>query len=286
MCRYKKIIGAILAFTVLCSLCVLPAGAGYDGESRAVIGANLSEEQVANVYSMFGIERGEVEELTVTNEEEREYLEGIVSESAIGTRSISCVLIKMLPENEGLSLETTNINWCTDEIYQNALITAGIYDAEVIVAAPFEVSGTAALTGIYKAYEDVTGEELSEDAKTTAVEELVITSDLADEIGSADAALIVNELKSILDETANMTDEELREEIRNIAANLEITLTEDQIDQLVSLVRQLEKLDTDELISKVQSLQDAVKRMSDSGFFDKILSFFRSIGDFFANLFN
>ncbi len=42
-------------------------------------------------------------------------------------------------------------------MYISALATAGITDARIIVASPFEVSGTAALTGVYKAYEDMTG---------------------------------------------------------------------------------------------------------------------------------
>lgn len=285
----KKPLAVILAFTILTS-CILFASAGYEGEARAVIGANLSDEQIDMVYSLFDIERGEVQELTVTNGEERSYLEGIVSESAIGTRSISCVYINMLAENEGLSLETTNINWCTDDIYTNALITAGITDAEVIIAAPFEVSGTAALTGIYKAYEDITGEVLDEDAKTAATEELVITSELADEIGSADAAEIVTELKKILDETSSMTDEELKEVIKEIAANIDVTVTNEQIQQLIELVRKLEKLDTAELISRVEKIQEGVKKatsgLSLSGLWDGIAGFFNSIIDFISGLFN
>lgn len=290
MNRFKKALCILLVLSILCSFGVISASAGYEGEKRAVIGANLSDEQIDKVYSIFGIKRGDVKELTVTNDEERKYLEGVVSESTIGTRSISCVFITLLNENDGLNIETTNINWCTKDIYKNALVTAGIYDADVIIAAPFDVSGTAALTGIYKAYEDITGQQLDETAKETAVEELVITSELADEIGSADAAEIVNELKKILDQTAGMTDDELAEEIRIIASNLDTTVTEDQIQQLISLVRQLEQLDTSELMDKVQSIQSAVEKMSDvgssvSGFFGSVANFFKSIGDFFVGLF-
>lgn len=290
MNRFKKAICILLALSIICSFGIISASAKYEGEKRAVIGANLSDEQIDKVYSIFDIKRGDVKELMVTNDEERKYLEGVVADSTIGTRSISCVYITLLDEDKGLNIETTNINWCTEEIYKNALVTAGIYDADVIIAAPFDVSGTAALTGIYKAYEDITGQALDESAKETAVEELVVTSELADEIGSADAAEIVNELKKILDQTADMTDDELAEEIKSIAANIDVTVTEDQIQQLISLVRQLEQLDTSELIDKVQSIQDAVEKMSDvgssvSGFFGSIAGFFKSIGAFFSGLF-
>ena len=48
-------------------------------------------------------------------------------------------------------------------MYKNALATAGISDANIIVAGPFELSGTAALVGILKAYKDMTGEEVDDD---------------------------------------------------------------------------------------------------------------------------
>ena len=52
--------------------------------SRTVIGADLSPEQVTAVYQSFGIRRGDVTELTMTNAEERRYLQGYVDESVIG----------------------------------------------------------------------------------------------------------------------------------------------------------------------------------------------------------
>lgn len=290
MKRLKKSISFLLAIVLLATTCMAFAGASYEGEKRVVIGADLDDSQIETVYGYFGIKRGDVTELTVTNSEEREYLNGLVSDSAIGTRSISCVYIELLAEGKGLSIETNNINWCDKSTYQNALVTAGITDAKVIVAAPFEVSGTAALTGIYKAYEDITGKTLDANAKSVATEELVTTSDLADQIGSADATEIVNQLKQILDQTKNMTDDELKAKIQEIADQQNVTLTDDQISQLITLVRQLETLDTSQLMDRVQQFQNTLKGLSGlsssvNSFFASVGNFFSSIGDFFANLF-
>ncbi len=287
----KKIISLILV-VILTAACIVPACAAdiNSGEERVVIGVDISGDEIAQVYKDFGVERGSVTELTVTNSEERAYLEGLVDSSAIGTRSISCVYIKTLDEDAGLSISTNNINWCTAEIYQNALMTAGIYDAQVKISAPFAVSGTAALTGIYKAYEDITGEKLNEAAKETATNELIITSELADEIGSIDATEIVNALKEILDETVTMTDAELLEEIKQIANEYAVNLTDSQAQQLLELVRQLEKLDNSQLIAKVKEVQDSFKKLSEaSNTFSNLMSgiknFFSSVGNFFSNLF-
>lgn len=261
--------------------------------SRTVIGADLDEEDIAFVYKQFGIERGDVKELSVTNAEEREYLKGLVDESLIGSRSISCIYIEALSEGKGLDVTVKNITWCTPDMYMNAMVTAGITDANVKIAAPFEVSGTAALTGIYKAYEDITGKKLDEDAKLVGTKELTITAELAEEIGSADSAAIVNELKLILDQTKDMSDEELRAEIIKIAEQYDVNLNDSQIDQLISLCRSMEKLDIQALKDKVEQvqkyLQDIVKTHGEvkqflstvavtvTEFVNKIVDFFKGI---------
>lgn len=286
--KMKKLISALLAVCLLAG--AVPALAVDAGEARAVIGANLTDEQIADVYKNFGISRGDVTELRVTNADERKYLSGYVDESVIGTNSISCVYIEVLDEGEGLDVTTSNINWCTSQMYVSALATAGITDAKIIVAAPFEVSGTAALTGVYMAYEDITGEELDETAKLVSTQELTLTAELADQIGSYDSVEIVNELKLLLGETRNMTDDELRAEIVSIASDLGVTLTDTQINQLISLCRSLEKLNPDELKAKVESVQNTIAKLGQaketvSNFFTGVKNVWNSIVDFFKGIF-
>ncbi len=229
--------------------------ADSESDSRVVIAADLNQSEIDTVYNYFDIDRGDVKELTVTNADERQYLEGVVDESLIGNRAISCVYIEDLDEGEGLEVSVDNISWCTPDMYMNAMVTAGITDANVKIAAPFAVSGTAALTGIYKAYEDITGESLSEAAKEIGTQELTTTAELADEIGSADSTAIVNELKLILDETSKMTDDELRQQIISIAKEYDVDLTDAQIAKLIDLCRSLEKLDVNQLKQKVEQAQ-------------------------------
>lgn len=284
----KKILSILLACCLLAG--AVPALAVDAGEARAVIGANLTEEQISAVYSNFGVKRGDVTELRVTNADEQKYLEGYVEDSVIGTNSISCVYIEVLEEGEGLDVTTSNINWCTSQMYVSALATAGITDAKIIVAAPFEVSGTAALTGVYMAYEDITGETLDETAKLVSTQELTLTAELAEKIGSYDSVEIVNELKLLLGETKNMTDEQLRREIESIASDLGVSLTDTQISQLISLCRSLEKLNPEQLKEKVESVQNTIAKLGQaketvSNFFEGVKNVWNSIVDFFKGLF-
>lgn len=283
----KKIISLILTLTFILGLAA-PVFAVGAGEQRVAVGANLSSDQKKTVYDYFGLDQGSVDEITVTIDDERQYLEN-VDASRIGSRSLSSIYIITKEEGQGLDITLYNIDWLTKEIYQNALITAGITDAKVIIASPVSVSGTAALTGIYKAYEDITGEKLDEESKQVATEELVTTGDLADDIGGEDAAALVNELKLIIDQLKDMSDDEVREEIKQIAIKLDITLTVAQIDQLLQLVRSLENVDLGSLtgaLEKVAGALGSVGSSDGSGFWGTIVNFFSKIGNFFSNLFS
>ena len=283
----KKLI-TILLIIVMAVGMIVPAYA-ENIQSRAVIGADLTDDQIAAVYNAFGIKRGDAIELRVTNGEERQWLQGYVDESLIGTRSISCVYVELLPEGSGMDVTTSNITWCTGEMYISALATAGITDARIIVAAPFEVSGTAALTGVYKAYEDMTGKKLDDLAKLVSTQELTITGELANEIGSMDSTSIVNDLKLMLDETQKMTDDEIRAEIIDIAGRYNVSLTNTQIQQLIDLCRSLEGLDADSLKSRVEEVQGTLQKVSDAktkvvGFVETVKKVVTSVSSFFDKI--
>ena len=282
----KKIVSV---FIMICLMLSMTAPAYAENQSRTVIGADLTAEQAAEVYKFFGMSRGSVIELSMTNAEERTYLEGYVDDEVIGTRSISCVYVELLPEGSGMDVTTSNITWCTGEMYIGALATAGITDAKIIVAAPFEVSGTAALSGVYKAYEDMTGNKLDDIAKLVSTQELTITGELAEEIGSMDSASIVSDLKLMLDETKNMSDEEIIREIELIAQQYNVKLTNTQKNQLLTLCRSLEKLDAESLKSRVEEVQDTLKKVANAktqvvGFVEKAKKVVESVSSFFDRI--
>ena len=295
----KKFLAILLILCLTIPFC--SALALEPGDARTVIGADNTLADIESVYSTFGIERGSVTELTITNADERSYLEGQVDDSALGTRSISCVYIEILPEGEGLEAEVHNVTVCTREMYIGALTTAGISDARITVVSPLDgVSGTAALAGIFVAYEDMSGESLDETATDVAVEELTTTADLAEDLGSEQAAELVNEIKATLDELQDMSDEEVQENITSIAAQFNITLSDKQMQMLLDLVRSLEKLDVDKLVEKAKDLGDffadavdkagdVIQKAEESGFFDSLFAMlkdiFSAIVDFFRSLF-
>ena len=280
----QRVISAVLLLILLTGL--LSAGASADADMRrVVVGADLTDEQIESVYQVFGIRRGDVPEIRLTNLDEHAVLDGYVDAAIIGTRAMSCVYLELLSQGSGMNVKVQNISWCTPDMYTSAFATAGITDARIVVAAPFPVSGTAALAGIYKAYEDMTGQTLDAAAKDVSTQELTVTGELANEIGSADSTSIVNDLKQMLNETANMTDDELRATIRRVASTYRVELTDAQVQQLLDLCRSLEKLDPDALTKRVGDIQSTLEKVEEAkeqvvGFFETVKRIVDGIRDF------
>ena len=71
---------------------------------------------------------------------------------------------------------------------------------------------------------------------------------------------------------------------------LGVTLTDTQINQLISLCRSLEKLNPDELKAKVESVQNTIAKLGQaketvSNFLTGVKNVWNSIVDFFKNIF-
>lgn len=163
-----------------------------DAVPVVTIGADLSAEQKNMIMSFFGTDENSVSVIEVNNQQERKYLEGLVSNDIIGTRTLSCAYI--LPTSTGgIVVKTANLNWVTDAMLANSLLTCGVQNCQVIATAPFEVSGTGALTGVMLAYETSSGEELEESKKELATEELVITGEIIDDIAESEEMTAVVE---------------------------------------------------------------------------------------------
>ncbi len=286
----KKFLSICLA--VLFAVGVCPAAFAMEpGEARVVMGKDLTAEQRAEIYAYFGIEEGSVKEIIVTNADERQYFEGKLPEEKLGYVARSCVYIKATASGSGLNIETKNINYCTEEMYRNALITAGITDAEIKICAPYPMSGTAALTGIYKAYEDMTGILLDMYAKDLGIEELLTTGQLAEMVGSEDALAIIEDVKLILDETAQMSDEDVMQRIRDIAEDYDVTLTDEQLSQIFTLCRMFEGLSAEEIQQRLVNLANSAQKAAGFAgavqeFVSKVSDFFEAIGQFFVDIWN
>lgn len=155
------------------------------------LGADLNAQERATVLELLGVTEDDLKNYTVatiTNQDEHDYLDAYLDKSVIGSRALSSVLVEGKTDGNGIKVTTHNISYCTTGMYQNALVTAGIKDADIVVAGPFKISGTAALVGAIKSYENMTGEKVEQENVDTATNELVITGKLAENVGDSEKA--------------------------------------------------------------------------------------------------
>ncbi|MBE7101936.1 DUF1002 domain-containing protein [Bacillus cereus] len=283
----------LLALLLAVAVCIMPTASFADiieGESIVTLGENLSEQQKQDLLKEMKAPK-DATIITVSNAEEHKFLEGIVPKAQIGTRAISSSMITYTKPGSGLIVRSKNINSITDAMYTNALITAGVKDAEIQITAPFKVSGTAALTGLMKAYETTSNKEIPEDVKKVANEEMVQTAKLGDKIGEEKAVQLVAKIKEEIAKEQPKTTEDLRSLIKKIADQLGITLTDEQLDNLVSLFDKMKNLNIDwnQVGSQLDKAKDHVSAFlgSEEGqsFLDKVKDFFSSIIDFVKSLF-
>ncbi len=245
-------------------------GAGGE-ESRIVIslGQDLNDEQKKLVTDYFSKWLGgrDTRFITVSNKEERRYLQGVVDENLIGTRAISSAYCELLDKGSGIEVQENNITAITPFMYANALSTAGIKDARVIVAAPFKVSGTAALTGIIKAFESASGEKLNENAKETAHQEIAETTELGQEVGKNNAQKIIYEVKRKVIERNTSDPEEIKKIIIEVTGDLNINLSEAQIEQIINLMQKVNQLNINvsKIDEQLKSLERNLGEIRDTG---------------------
>jgi uncharacterized protein YpuA (DUF1002 family) len=304
----KKLLAAVLCICMVLSVSLTAFAQETDGTASSdsgdtsyeeqtpylALGADLSDSQLETVLKFMNLTKEDLDDyqvVTVTNQEEHEYLDDYLDSSVIGTHALSSVLITQNDPGEGITITTYNINYCTVAMYQNALITAGLEDANIIVAGPFEISGTAALIGAVKAYSNMTGEEVDEDSLDTAVEELVTTGDIAEEVGETEEiADLMAYIKQTVIQQGLTSQSDIEAAIQQAAEEFGVELTQEQIDRISSLMQKISGLDidTDALMNQAKDIFNKLEGMGldlDSaqvkGFFgkliDAILAFFESL---------
>lgn len=311
MVKFKLL--KVMAVASLCASAILVQATFHahadsrEGDIYLTLGEDLTLKEKDIVYKNLNLE-GTVPEdsiVYVTNEEEHKYLASYISKQKIGSTSLSSSKIELGAKGSGLVVSIDeNITYITDAMYLNALATSGVTDVNVMVTAPYKVSGTAALTGILKTYEKTTGEKIPEEQKQVANEEMITTAKLSEDIGDEKASEIITAIKSEISEekeAADLTDEALSTMIDIVAEQHGVTLSEENKKALIDLMNSFKELDIDwsGVVATVDTAKEKMReQMKDlaettpeekekvEGFFAFITDLLVNITEFFGGLFS
>lgn len=289
--KCKTVISKLLVLVFTFSLIISASSANKvyaDAFKVVTLGADLTNEQKEEMLKYFGVTRKEANVMEVNKEEEDKYLAGVATRKQIGTKSISCAYVEPTDKG-GLNISTHNIYWVTESMIRNALITAGVENANVKVGSPFNVSGTAALTGILKGFESSKGgKKIDEEKKKVANEEMVVTGNLGEKIGQDEAANLINEVKKEVVKEKPKTEKEIKNIVKDATNKYDYKLSDEDMQKITALMDKINGLDLDfkqikdQLNQVSNKLKDVVTSEEAKGFFGNI---WKGIRDFFDNIF-
>lgn len=217
----------------------MPYNVFADATKVVSIGNDLTDSQKKTMLKYFGIEGDQsVQRINVTNKDEISHLSSYIPLEQIGTRTVSCAYIKPT-ESGGIRVRTANLQYVTANMIASTLADLGIKNCEVVSACPFQVSGTGALTGIIMAYETATGETIDQAKKDIATQEVVVTKDLAKDIGNVQAEYVINQAKVDAINGDMKDKEQIQENVTNIVNNNNINISNDQIENITNLTQNI-----------------------------------------------
>ena len=254
----KKI---IMMLAVLISVAGLGITAQAEPKSDTVValGADLSAEQRATVLELMELTEADLEQctvITITNDMEHRYLDDYIDPAVIGTKSLSSVVLRKAEKGSGVLVTTKNINYCTTGMYRNALLTAGLEDTEVLVVAPSKLSGTAALIGAVKAYEQTSGEVVSDKVLDTAMDELITTGEIAEGENAEVIEELIAFVKAKLAAGELESEEDIKDVIEEGEEKFQVTLSEEEKQMILDVMNKIKELglDPEKLLDQAKDL--------------------------------
>ena len=236
-----EVLSASFAFIMLLSALALAAG-----EKVAVLGGDLTQAERLELSSRFGVDASARTD-TVTTQEMVNALGGSGLPVAPTDKSISSAILTCRNTGEGLEVRTENITRVTAPVYANALVTAGVGDAAVTVAAPQNnpVTGETALVGALKAFPQCQGGKQPEAGRVRlAYEQIARTTALAGPSGDLNKASAV-----ILEATQQVITGQARDEaalgsaLDSAAAAEGLQINPNQRSEVVGFLRKLGGVD-------------------------------------------
>ena len=302
----KKVILALVMVVGLGMPAKVFAKTSFSGEYRQgeilSFGSSLTKNEEAALRDYFGVS-DEMKAIYVDNATAIKQL-GLAPDALDNYTGgwYSSAYVK-LTDQGGVQVNSKNVSLVTNEMFTNALITSGILNCEVIVSAPFMVTGESALAGILAGAEEIMGESLSEENKAVAQEEIDTTLEIADEIlkdegneitdkgdSSTVASGIINDIKEqVIKDSPNST--QIGQIIVNVTNNYGVELSEETQARVQNLMEEVNNLDIEyndikDTMQNIgnsisESLKEAGIKLQESGIFEKIGNW---ISDFFKNL--
>lgn len=236
----------------------------------------------------------------------------------------SSIRITKTSKGSGLNLtinqDQGQITKVTEDTYKNALMTAGIKDADVTIASSEDVTGESALAGVYKAFE-AQGESIDSNRTQVAQEELSTINEISEENkgqeGFSQSQLnktVAESKQAVAEKSGNVSVTEITNIVNQKIEDNGLTniINENQVNKIVNVIDSAQKdgiFDGENAKDFIKNSKDYVNdivksddfknakkkaedlgynikdKLQDEGLWDKIVNAIKDIFNSIANLF-
>ena len=210
------------------------------------LGESNDDAQRQELLGYFGAgDKAQVDVITVADTQKamQNVIPGFNLSSAYSSAALTC-----RPLGDGLDVTTINITQITPAMFAMALVTAGVGDATLIVAAPAAApaQGMTALTGIFQAWDRVKCESAQTTPKRQqlALRELAITVEISTAIGEAQtgyAGSFVIDTQRIIVTNKYASRDQITSAVQQMEAAYGFTVPEPSRTKLIDLMVDLAK---------------------------------------------
>ena len=180
----------------------------------------------------------------ITASEVNQISQNITGRTYNSHQIFSCALVD-LSYSQGIKIivDSSKITTVTSKMYANALKSTGIENGYVVVTSPVSATGESALTGVLKSYEIAVGTSIPEEAKKAATEELYTETQIANQTGQNPdkIAELFDQAKQEVQKQNLQDPTQIKAIVINIAATLNINLTDQQAQQIANSLANSQK---------------------------------------------
>ena len=207
------------------------------------------------------------------------------------------ILVKFEGLNVGGSIKTRTaynmIKYAEEE---------GLINKDTIIVEP--TSGNQgiglALIGAVKAYEQVSGEIVSDKVLDTAMDEMITTGEIAEGENSEEIEELIAFIKAKLAAGELATDQDIQEAIKEGEEKFSVSLTDEEKEKILQVMHKIKELglDPEKLLDQAKDLYakygdeliNNAEEVIKKSFKDSVSNFFSDMGstvkNFFTNLFS
>lgn len=240
-----------------------------------VYGAGLSKDEAEQTKTLLDIDDEDIDYLKITGADALKY----INEDNQDSQMISSIFAKKNDDKDVVKVEVMTPLMITDVSslqYSNAAITAGVKGLDIKVASVTQVTGTSALTGVYKLME-MLGQEVDVERTKAANEEIQTINVIAKEhqddenFNKEDLNNAVVEGKQQLIEIKESDGNVVADQVENVTNtvikdnNLENILSNNDIQNLVIMFTNfinIENLNINETKDQLNYLKDNASKLA------------------------